>query len=50
MYFSTEPMESKTYLDNQYFIILSLSTLIPHGSNSTMAVDAFLSVLELFFH
>ena len=26
MYFSAEPMESRTYLDNQYFIILSLST------------------------
>ena len=32
MYFSTEPMESRTYLDNRYFIILSLSTQIPHGS------------------
>ena len=26
MYFSAEPMESRTYLDNQYFITLSLST------------------------
>ena len=26
MYFSAEPMESRTYLDNKYFIILSLST------------------------
>ena len=26
MYFSAEPMESITYLDNQYFIILSFST------------------------
>ena len=25
-YYSFEPMESRTYLDNQYFIILSLST------------------------
>ena len=26
MYFLTKPMESSTYLDHQYFIILNLST------------------------
>ena len=32
MYFLAKPMASITYLDHQYFIILNLSTEIPHSS------------------
>ena len=32
MYFLAKPMESNTYSDHHYFIILNLSTYIPHSS------------------
>ena len=32
MYFSAKPMESSTYLDHHYFVILNLSTSIPYSS------------------
>ena len=31
MYFFAKPMESSTYLDHHYFIILNSSTEIPHS-------------------